>query len=113
MAITSTVRVGRAADEIVLQAGDLQADLIVMSAHVGKGLSGVLLRTTTERVAREAPCPVLVIAKDKVHELLQNVKDFPPRSWKRILVPVDLTDAVRGTRCMGRPSGWRPGRSCT
>lgn len=96
VAITSTVRVGRAADEIVSQAEALGADLVVMSAHVGKGLSGVLLRTTTERVAREAPCPVLVIAKDKVHEFLQNVKDFPPRSWKRILLPVDLTDAVPG-----------------
>jgi len=96
VAITSTVRVGRAADEIVAQAEALEADLIVMSAHVGKGLSGVLLRTTTERVAREAPCPVLVIAKDKVHDFMQNVKEFPPRSWKRILLPVDLTNAVRG-----------------
>jgi len=96
VAITSTVRVGRAADEIVAQAEALEADLIVMSAHVGKGLSGVLLRTTTERVAREAPCPVLVIAKDKIHDFLQNVKGFPPRSWKRILLPVDLTNAVRG-----------------
>lgn len=109
VAITSTVRVGRAADEIVLQAGDLQADLIVMSAHVGKGLSGVLLRTTTERVAREAPCPVLVIAKDKVHEFLQNVKDFPPRSWKRILLPVDLTDAVRGGLVYGAALGMETG----
>ncbi len=96
VAITSTVRVGRAADQIVAQAEALGADLIVMSAHVGKGLSGMLLRTTTERVAREAPCPVLVIAKDKVHDFMQNMKEFPPRSWKRILLPVDLTNAVRG-----------------
>ncbi|HOC56053.1 MAG TPA: universal stress protein [Verrucomicrobiota bacterium] len=101
VAITSTVRVGQAAEEIISQAEALDADLIVMSAHVGKGLRGVLLRTTTERVAREAPCPVLVIAKDKVHEFMQNVKEFPPRSWKRILLPVDLTDAVRGGLAYG------------
>ena len=96
ISVTTTVRVGRAADEIVAQARVLQVNLIVMSAHVGQGLKNVLVRTTTERVVRQASCPVLVVAKDKVNDFLQKLDGFPPPSWKRILLPVDLSSRVPG-----------------
>jgi nucleotide-binding universal stress UspA family protein len=94
VAITTTVRVGRAADEIVAQAHALAADLIVMSAHSGSGRKNVLLRTTTERVVRQSPCPVLVVARDHVPEFLNEPDAFPLRTWKRILLPVDFSSGV-------------------
>lgn len=95
VSITTTVRVGRAADEIVAQAQALSADLIVMSAHVGSGRKNVLLRTTTERVVRQSPCPVLVVARDQVAEFLRTPEQFPLRGCQRILLPVDLSTDVR------------------
>ncbi len=94
-AITTTVRVGRAADEIIAHAQTLSADLIVMSAHVGSGGKNVLLRTTTERVVRQSPCPVLVIARDQVEAFMREPEEFPLRGCKRILLPVDLSSDVR------------------
>ena len=47
--------------EIVRLAETLEPDLIVMATH-GRGLiSQALLGSTTERVVRHAPCPVLVV----------------------------------------------------
>lgn len=93
--ITTTVLVGRAADEIVAHAQALSADLIVMSAHVGSGGKNVLLRTTTERVVRQSPCPVLVVARDQVEAFMREPEEFPLRGCKRILLPVDLSSDVR------------------
>lgn len=95
VSITTTVRVGRAADEIVAHAQVLSADLIVMSAHVGSGRKNVLLRTTTERVVRQSPCPVLVVARDQVQKFHCALERFPLRSWKRILLPLELSDNDR------------------
>lgn len=57
------VRNGVAFDEIVKAAKELKADLIVINTHGYTGLKHVLVGSTTERVARHAPCPVLVIRK--------------------------------------------------
>ncbi len=47
--------------EIVRLAGEMDADLIVMATH-GRGFfSHAILGSTTERVVRRAPCPVLVV----------------------------------------------------
>lgn len=95
VSITTTVRVGRAADEIAAYAQALSADLIVMSAHVGSGRKNVLLRTTTERVVRQSPCPVLVVARDQVQDFLKTPEPFPLRTWKRILLPLELSSNDR------------------
>jgi len=52
---------GAPADTIVRLARERQADLIVMGTHGCTGLSHVLLGSVAEKVAREAPCPVLII----------------------------------------------------
>jgi nucleotide-binding universal stress UspA family protein len=89
--ITTTVRVGRAADEIVTHAHALAADLIVMSAHVGRGRKNVLVRTTTERVVRQSSCPVLVVGRDQIEEFPTEATAFPLPGWKHILVPLELS----------------------
>lgn len=95
VAITTTVRVGSAADEIIAQAHALYADLVVMSAHSREGGNNGLLRSTTERVVRQSPCPVLVVARNQVSDFLKEPDAFPLRTWKRILLPVDLSSDLR------------------
>lgn len=61
MAIESVVLLGVAHTEIVKLARERQADLIVMATH-GRGLvTHLLMGSTTERVLRQAPCPVMVV----------------------------------------------------
>lgn len=55
------VRDGRSYNEIADAARTLKADLIIISTHGYTGLKRALLGSTTERVVRYAPCPVLVV----------------------------------------------------
>lgn len=55
------VRIGKAYHEITEAAKELGADLLVLSTHGYTGLKHTLLGSTTERVVRHAPCPVLVV----------------------------------------------------
>jgi len=55
------VRFGRSYHEIAEAARTLKVDLIVISTHGYTGLKHALLGSTTERVVRHAPCPVLVM----------------------------------------------------
>jgi universal stress protein A len=55
------IRHGVAYDEIVKAAQELDIDLIVINTRGHTGLKHALLGSTTERVVRYAPCPVLVI----------------------------------------------------
>jgi nucleotide-binding universal stress UspA family protein len=52
--------------EIVRAAASEDVDLVVMSTHGRQGLSHALLGSTTEKVATQAPCPVLTIKPQMV-----------------------------------------------
>ena len=52
---------GDAATEILRQAIERKVDLIVMSTHGRTGLRHVLLGSVTEKIIRNASCPVLVV----------------------------------------------------
>jgi len=60
------VRNGVAYDEIVKAALEHKIDLIVINTRGNTGLKHALLGSTTERVVRHAPCPVLVI-RERCH----------------------------------------------
>jgi universal stress protein A len=55
------LRKGKAHHEITTLASELGIDMIIMSTHGYTGLQHTLLGSTTERVVRYAPCPVLVV----------------------------------------------------
>jgi nucleotide-binding universal stress UspA family protein len=55
------VRFGRSFHEIAEAARTRKVDLIIISTHGYTGLKHALLGSTTERVVRHAPCPVLVV----------------------------------------------------
>jgi len=55
------VRFGRSFHEIAAAARSRKVDLIIISTHGYTGLKHALMGSTAERVARHAPCPVLVV----------------------------------------------------
>jgi nucleotide-binding universal stress UspA family protein len=67
------VRLGRPAEEIVAATTESKCDLIVMSTHGVTGLDRYLIGSVAERVARLAPCPVILMRPGK-----------PTRSRKQI-----------------------------
>jgi nucleotide-binding universal stress UspA family protein len=54
------VRIGDPAQEILAVADEIGAHLIVMGSHGRKGLKKLVLGSVSERVVREAQCPVTV-----------------------------------------------------
>jgi nucleotide-binding universal stress UspA family protein len=55
------VKRGKGYQEIVKAAKQLRADMIVISTHGYTGLKHTIMGSTSERVVRHAPCPVLVL----------------------------------------------------
>ncbi len=66
--ITSEMIFGVAFSEIVQYAKDNQTDLIVMGTHGTSGITHMLLGSTTEKVVRKAPCPVMIVRDKKKEE---------------------------------------------
>ena len=59
--VTSEVRFGRPADEIIAYADDIDADLICMCTHGRSGLARWAYGSVADRVLRTAECPVLLV----------------------------------------------------
>ena len=61
--VRSTVRLctGAPHAEITQAARELKSDLIVIATHGRKGITRMFLGSTTEKIVRQAPCPVLVV----------------------------------------------------
>lgn len=75
---------GQTADSVLEHARSLSADLIVMGSHGRSGFERFVLGSVTEKVLRNAPCPVLTV---------------PPRAvttakvpFRRILCAVDFSE---------------------
>jgi nucleotide-binding universal stress UspA family protein len=59
--VSTEVRTGQAARQIIEAARDTQADLIVMGTRGRTGVAHVIMGSVAERVVRLAPCPVLTL----------------------------------------------------
>lgn len=57
---TTAIREGLAADEIVKEAKEWDADCVVMSTHGRSGIGRLVLGSCAGRVVHDAPCPVLM-----------------------------------------------------
>jgi len=84
------VRTGKPAVEILSEARESGAQLIVMSSRGQKGVRKMFFGSTTERVLRETFAHVLVTPVDRPPG--QSLSDIS-RHVSRVLVPVDLTAA--------------------
>jgi nucleotide-binding universal stress UspA family protein len=61
LTVGTVIRNGIPHDEIVVLAGQKEADLIAMGTHGRGGLSRTLLGSVADRVVRLATCPVLTV----------------------------------------------------
>jgi nucleotide-binding universal stress UspA family protein len=76
---------GRPARQIVEHAKALPADLIVLGTHGTSGFEHLMLGSVTEKVLRQATCPVLTVPP-----LARTMSKLP---YKRILCAVDFSDS--------------------
>ena len=70
LVLRTIVREGTPHHEITEAARESDADLIIIATNGRTGLAHVLLGSTTERVVRHAPCPVLVV-REKEREFIR------------------------------------------
>ena len=81
------VKEGDVAETIKSVAESIHADLIVMATSGSDSFDQRILGSTTSKVTRTAPCPVI------------SLNDFTPRiSFKKILVPVERRFGIREVR---------------
>lgn len=66
-------RIGKAADEILALASDVGADLLFIGCHGRTGFERLLLGSVSERIVREAGCPV-VVARPKTYADIDLLK---------------------------------------
>ena len=59
------VRNGKPFIEIIRSAKDIDADLVIIGSHGRSAIAHVLIGSTSEKVARKAPCPVLIFREKK------------------------------------------------
>jgi nucleotide-binding universal stress UspA family protein len=83
-------RSGRAFDQICSLASDTHADLIAVATHGHTGFKHLVLGSTTERVVRHAPCPVLVV-REVERDFINADNDAAPLKLTDICVPVDFS----------------------
>lgn len=59
--LSTGVRIGNPAEEIIAEAAEWRADLVVVGTHGRSGLPRLLLGSVAEAVLRDAPCNTLVV----------------------------------------------------
>jgi nucleotide-binding universal stress UspA family protein len=79
------VETGSATDRILGRAGALPADMIVMGTHGSSGFKRLVLGSVTERVLRQARCPVLTVPP-RAHA----VSHVP---FRRLLCAIDFSES--------------------
>jgi nucleotide-binding universal stress UspA family protein len=76
---------GHPANQILARAKALPADLIVIGTHGAGGFQHLVLGSVTEKVLRQATCPVLTVPP--------HARTTSKLPFKRVLCPVDFSDS--------------------
>ena len=85
--LTALVVQGSPVTEILRCAEQLPADLLVVGTHGRSGFDRLMLGSTTEKLLRRAPCPVLTVPKDAPDATPLNAP------FTRVLCAVDFSPA--------------------
>lgn len=85
--VTTVVREGRVGDEIIGEAAEWRADVIVMATHGRGGLARAWLGSVAEHCVKHAERPVLLVRP--------TIEADPQVStdWPRVVVPLDGSEA--------------------
>lgn len=97
-------RIGRPVEEILRLAEEVGADLLFVGSHNKAGIERVLLGSVSERIVREAGCPVMV-ARPKAYadvDLMKVVQYDHPH--KEYVAPHRYSYVE--TRLIARPADW-------
>jgi nucleotide-binding universal stress UspA family protein len=86
--VTPKVVEGRVVAEVLSRARSWPADLIVMGTHGRGGFERFVLGSVTEKVLRQAPCPVLTVPPPA-----SSVHPEGSVLFRRIVCPVDFSAA--------------------
>lgn len=84
--VTTEVRAGRVARQILQCAEDQQGDLIVMCSHGTTGLKRWLLGSVAQKIVHNSTIPVLIVRED--HPLPLERQKTPAEPFQ-VLVPLD------------------------
>lgn len=103
--VQGRVEEGLPTDAILDLAKELRADLIVMGSHGRTGVGRVLVGSVAERVARSAPCPVLLLKAARDDEATPG-EAGPAPSGPRFPVVVVPTDFSRRSREALKVASW-------
>ncbi len=63
----TAVRIGKPSYEIIQTARVEKIDLIVIATHGHTGVEHLIFGSTTEKVVKKAPCPVLIVRPTEYH----------------------------------------------
>lgn len=106
VAVDVTIRRGPTTEGILDYARETGADLIVMGAHGGGAAARFLLGSTTEKVARIASCPVLVVRPNSPEA---EDEEPPVPVLRRALAGIDYSEfslpVARAAAELVRPGG--------
>jgi len=97
-------RIGAPADEILMLAREIGADLIFVGSHGYVGLRRALLGSVSERVVREAQCPVLVARHKEYSDVDLQVVTSVDQPHRRYVPPHRY--AYIDHRVITRPDDW-------
>lgn len=97
-------RIGKPADTILDLAAEVGADLIFIGSHGKLGFERLLLGSVSERVVREARCPVMVV-RPRTYEDADLMKVFLYEHDRPTYAPPHRYSYVE-TRLIARPPDW-------
>lgn len=86
---------GRASDSILAFAQMEKIDLVVMGTHGRRGFDRLMLGAATDRVMREASCPVLAVRKPPHDAVAAGEKGHYIHHLKQILLCTDFSENSR------------------
>lgn len=84
VAVTTEVSIGDVDVQILKATKEKKADLVVMGSHGRRGFERLILGSTTERMIRLSPVPILIVG------LTKGGRVAPP-AFKRILMTTDFS----------------------
>ncbi|CAN5922378.1 hypothetical protein BH11MYX3_BH11MYX3_03560 [soil metagenome] len=97
-------RIGHAAEQILNLAREVSADLIFVGSHGATGLERLILGSVSERVVREAHCPVMVV-RPKTYEAVDLMNVFLYEHERKPYTPPHRFSYVDRT-AITRPNDW-------